>query len=196
MKLVLATGSKRRHELINMIGLKYEVVKSTVEEHSDATEPTQYVMDLSRDKANSSASQLTEKAVVLAADTVMYMNGKIFEKPKSKEEAANNLRVMSENVVYMTTGMTIKDLYQDKELVFSDITELHFGKISEDDIEWYINNEKELLNCAGAVIQGKAAMFLDKVVGDYGNVLGISLNKIHSKFAELGYKMSDFELND
>lgn len=196
MKFILASGSKQRQELLKMIGLKYEVVKSTVEEHSDATDPEQYVMDLSRDKANSSASQLNEKAVILAADTVMYMNGKIYEKPKTKEEAAQNLRAMSGNVVFMTTGMTIKDLYQDKELVFSDKTELHFNKISEEDIEWYVNNEERLFNCAGVVIQGKGSMFLEKVVGDYGNVLGISLNKIHSKFAELGYKMSDFELDN
>lgn len=194
MKLILASGSRQRQELLKLIGLKYEVVKSTVEEHSEATDPSQYVMDLSRDKANSSASQVNEKAVILAADTVMCMNGKIYEKPKSKEEAAQNLRAMSGNVVYMITGMTIKDLYQDKELVFSDKTELRFNKISEEDIEWYINNEESLFNCAGVVIQGKGAMFLEKVVGDYGNVLGISLSKVHSKFAELGYKMSDFEL--
>lgn len=194
MKFILASGSKQRQGLLKMIGLKYEVVKSVVEEESKATDPAQYVMDLSRDKARSSASQLNEKAVILAADTVMYMDGKIYEKPKSKEEGAANLKAMSGKVVYMITGMTIKDLYQDKEIVFSDKTELHFKKISEEDINWYKENEKELLNCAGAVIQGKGSMFIEKVVGDYGTVLGISLNKVHDKLNELGYKMSDFEL--
>ena len=194
MKFILASGSKQRQGLLKMIGLKYEVVKSVVEEESKATDPAQYVMDLSRDKARSSASQLNEKAVILAADTVMYMDGKIYEKPKSKEEGAANLKAMSGKVVYMITGMTIKDLYQDKEIVFSDKTELHFKKISEEDINWYKENEKELLNCAGAVIQGKGSMFIEKVVGDYGTVLGISLNKVHDTLNELGYKMSDFEL--
>lgn len=194
MKFILASGSKQRQGLLKMIGLKYEVVKSIVEEESEATDPAQYVMDLSKDKARSSASQLNEEAVILAADTVMYMDGKIYEKPKSREEGANNLRAMSGKVVYMITGMTIKDLYQDKELTFSDKTELHFKQISEEDIKWYMENEKELLNCAGAVIQGKGSMFIEKVVGDYGTVLGISLNKVHDTLNELGYKMSDFEL--
>ena len=85
MKLVLASGSIRRQEVLRKVGLKYEVVKSTVEEHSDATEPSQYVMDLSRDKADSSASQLNEKAIVIAADTVLYMGQRIFENQKVKK---------------------------------------------------------------------------------------------------------------
>ena len=194
MKLVLASGSIRRQEVLKKVGLKYEVVKSTVKEHSDATDPSQYVMDLSRDKANSSASQLNEKAIVIAVDTVLYMDGRIFEKPKSKEEAAENLRLMSGNVVNVITGMTIKDLYKDKEVVFSHISEIHVKKISEDDIVWYVENEKEVLNCAGICIEGKGAMFIDKIVGDFGTTYGISISMIHTKLKELGYKMSDFEL--
>ena len=195
MKLVLASGSKRRKELLSLMGLKYEVVTSSVEENSNATDPAQYVMELSRDKARSSASQLKEKAIVLSADTVMCMDGKIYEKPATREEGANNLRSMSGNVVYMITGMTIKDLYQDKEVMFWDKTELHFKDISEEDIKWYMENEVNLLNCAGAVIQGKASLFVEKIVGDYGTILGISLNKIHDELIKLGYQMSDFELD-
>lgn len=194
MKLVLASGSIRRQEVLRKVGLKYEVVKSTVEEHSDATEPSQYVMDLSRDKANSSASQLKEKAIVIAVDTVLYMDGKIFEKPKSKEQAAQNLRDMSGNMVNVVTGMTIKDLYQDKEVVFSHKSEIYLKTLTEDDIKWYVENEKEVLNCAGICIEGKGAMFIDKIVGDFGTTYGISISMIHTKLKELGYKMSDFEL--
>ena len=194
MKLVLASGSIRRQEVLRKVGLKYEVVKSTVEEHSDATEPSQYVMDLSRDKADSSASQLNEKAIVIAADTVLYMGQRIFEKPKSKEEAAQNLRAMSGNMVNVVTGMTIKDMYKDKEIVFSHISEIYLKTLSEDDIKWYVENEKEALNCAGICIEGKGAMFIDKIVGDFGTTYGISISMIHTKLKELGYKMSDFEL--
>ena len=194
MKLVLASGSIRRQEVLRKVGLKYEVVKSNVEEHSDATEPSQYVMDLSKDKANSAISQLKEKAIVIAVDTVLYMDGKIFEKPKSKEQAAQNLRAMSGNMVNVVTGMTIKDLYQDKEAIFSHNSEIYLKTLSEDDIKWYVENEKEVLNCAGICIEGKGAMFIDKIVGDFGTTYGISISMIHTKLKELGYKMSDFEL--
>ena len=191
MNLVLASSSIRRQEVLKKVGFKYEIVKSTVEEHSNATEPSQYVMDLSRDKANSSASQLTKKAIVIAADTVLYMNGKIFEKPKSKDEAVQNLKIMSGNMVNVVTGMTIKDLYQNKEITFSHKSEIYLKTLSEDDIKWYIENEREALNCAGICIEGKGALFIDKIVGDYGTTYGISISLIHTKLKELGYKMSE-----
>ena len=98
LKLILASGSKQRQDIFKNIGLKYEVIKSVVEEKSDSTEPSEYVKDLSKDKAKSVASQINEKAIIIAADSIIYMNGKIYEKPKSKEEAYQNLKEMSGKV--------------------------------------------------------------------------------------------------
>ena len=92
MKLILASTSKQRQDIFKMIGLKYEVMKSLVKEDSKATEPNEYVKELSMNKANSVASQIKEKALIVAADTVIYMDGKIYEKPTSKEEAFQNLK--------------------------------------------------------------------------------------------------------
>lgn len=196
MKLILASSSTTRQELFKMVGLKYEVIKSTVEEKSNATDPSQYVIDLSKDKANSVASQITEKAIIISADSVIYMDGKIFEKPKDKNEAFQNMKSMSGKVTYGVTGVTIKDLYQDKEISFADTAEVHFKEISDEDIEWYVNNEKHILERSGYAIFGKAALFVDKVVGDYNTVFGISVSKVHSKLKELGYMLSDFELEE
>ena len=112
LKLILASGSKQRQDIFKNIGLKYEVIKSVVEEKSDSTEPGEYVKDLSKDKANSVASQINEKAIIIAADSIIYMNGKIYEKPKSREEAYQNLKEMSGKITYAVTGVTIKDLYK------------------------------------------------------------------------------------
>ena len=194
MKLILASSSKNRQDLFKMVGLKYEVVKSTIEEHSDATDPKEYVKDLSRDKANSVAEQINEKAIIIAADTVIYMDGKIFEKPKDKKEAYETMKSMSGKVTYGVTGITIKDLYKDKEITFADTAEVHFKEISDEDIKWYIENDKYVLQRCGYSIMGKAAFFIDKVVGDYNTVFGISLSRVYSKLQELGYSLSDFEL--
>ena len=78
MRLILASSSKNRQNIFKNIGWKYEVVKSTVEEYSEATEPREYVKDLSRDKANSVASQIEGQALIVAADSVVYMDGRIF----------------------------------------------------------------------------------------------------------------------
>ena len=196
IKLILASSSKPRQDIFKNIGLKYEVVKSLVEEESDSAEPSEYVKDLSRDKANSVAEQITEKAIIIAADSVIYMDGKIYEKPKSKEEAFQNLKEMSGNVTYATTGVTIKDLYQDKEITFADTAEVYIKNITDEEIKWYVENEKDILNRCGYAMLGKACLFLDKVNGDYNTLFGISPSKVYEKLKELGYKISDFELEE
>ena len=194
MKLILASSSQPRQDIFNNIGWKYEVVKSLVEEKSNATNPSEYVKDLSRDKANSVASQINEKALIVAADSVIYMNGKIYGKPKSKEEAYQNMKEMSGKATYAVTGVTIKDLYQDKEICFSDTAEVYMKEILDEDIMWYVENEENILNRCGYAMLGKASLFLDKVNGDYNTLFGISPSKVYEKFKELGYKISDFEL--
>ena len=194
LKLILASSSKPRQDIFKNIGWKYEVVKSLLEEKSNSTEPSEYVKALSKDKANSVASQIDKKAIIIAADSVIYMDGKIYEKPKSKEEAYQNMKEMSGKLTYAITGVTIKDLYQDKEICFSDIVEVYLKEISDEDIKWYVENEENILNRCGYAMLGKASLFLDKVNGDYNTLFGISPSKVYEKLKDLGYKISDFEL--
>ncbi len=192
MNLILASGSKQRQDIFDMIGLNYKVIKSTVEEESHSIYPEEYVIELSKNKADSVAEQIGEEAVIIAADTIIYMDSKIYEKPKSKEEAFNNIKEMSGKITYAITGVTIKDLYQDKEVCFSDVTEVHIKEVSDDDIRWYVENEENLLDISGYAMLGKGAVFLDKVIGDYNTLFGISPSKVVDKLKELGYKISDF----
>ena len=194
MRLILASSSKNRQNIFKNIGWKFEVIKSIVEEHSDANDPSEYVMDLSKDKANSVASQIDGPALIVSADSVVYMDGRIFEKPKSKEEAFNNIKLMSGKVTYLTTGITIKDLYQNKEITFSDVVEVHLRNVDDEDIRWYVENEKNILNGCGYTIPGKAEIFVDKIVGDFNTLFGISISAVYSKLKELGYTMKDFEI--
>lgn len=196
MKLILASGSKQRRDIFDMIGFKYEIVKSLEEEKSSETEPELYVQELSKCKADSVEKQLKEKAIIIAADSVIYMNNKIYEKPKSKEEAFNNMKEMSGKVTYAITGVTIKDLYQGKEISFSDTAEVWFKKINDEDIRWYVENDEDILDRCGYSVLGKAAIFLDKINGDHNTVFGISPSRVYEKLQELGYKISDFELNN
>lgn len=194
LKLILASNSKTRKDIFDMVGWKYEVITSNIEENSNSTDPKQYVIDLSKDKANSVASQITDKALIISADSIIYMDNKKFEKPKSKEEGFENIKKMSGKVNYAITGVTIKDLYQNKEISFTDITDVYFKNVSDKDIAWYVENEKYLLNRAGYSIAGKTSIFVDKIVGDYYNILGMPISKLYSKLNELGYSISDFEM--
>ena len=196
MRLILASNSSIRKSLFDMIGWKYEVIPSNIEENSSSTSTDQYVIDLSKDKANFVASQIKDKALIVAADTIIYMDNEKFEKPKNKDEAFEFLKKMSGQVTYAVTGVTIKDLYKNKEISFSDTTEVHLKNLSDNDILWYIENEKDILNRCGYCIAGKASLFIDKVIGDFYTVLGLPIGKLHSTLDILGYSISDFEMKD
>lgn len=195
MRVILASSSKVRQDIFDMIGLEYEVITSLVKEESNAINPEEYVKEISKKKAESVVSQIDYKAIIIAVDEVIYMDGKIYEKPKTKEEAYNNIKEMIGKTTYAITGITIKDLYQDKEIVFSDVCEVTLKKnISDEDIKWYVDNEENILNRCGYAILGKAAIFVEKINGDYNTVIGISPSRLHDKIKELGYKLSDFDL--
>lgn len=195
MKVILASSSKVRQDIFDMIGIEYEVITSLVEEESTATNPEEYVKEISKKKAESVVSQIDYNAIIIAVDEVIYMDGKIYEKPKTKEEAYNNIKEMIGKTTYAITGITIKDLYQDKEIVFSDVCEVTLKKnISDEDIQWYVDNEESILNRCGYAILGKAAIFVEKINGDYNTVIGISPSRLHDKIKELGYELSDFNI--
>lgn len=196
IKIILASGSKQRQDIFKMVGLKFEVIKSLEEENSSETNPIKYVQELSKVKAISVSSQVNEKAIIIAADTILYMNQKKYEKPKSKEEAYENLKEMSGKTVNAVTGITIMDLYQNKTICFSDIVEVKFKALEDKEIQWYVDNEPKIFNCCGFVPLGKAAIFIDKINGDYNTLFGISPSLLFSKLKEIGYGINDFEFEN
>lgn len=193
MKIVLASTSKYRQAVLKMIGLKYEVITSDEEEKSNEIKPDKYVEEVSLIKATSVSKKIKDKAIIIAADMIIYFNGKKYEKPKTKEEAYNNLKELSgqKNTVY--TGMTIMDLYQNKTISLSSKVEIYLKDISEEEIHWYVNNESEIFKTCGYAIFGKASLFIDKIEGDHNILLGISPKILFEKLNELGYSVNDFE---
>ena len=157
MKIVLASSSKQRQDIFNMIGLKYDVVTSNVAEESSEKEPGKYVEELSLNKAKSAKEQINEKAIIISADTIVYGNDKIYEKPKTKEEASIFLKELSNHKCSVYTGLTIMDLYKEKIICSSSKVDVYFDKISDEDIEWYVNNEKKIFKCSGFVPLGKSS---------------------------------------
>ena len=194
MRLILASNSETRKAIFDMLGLKYEVITSDEKEISTASDPSEYVKELSRTKANSVAKKIDGSAIIISADTIVYMDGKIYEKPKTLEEAFLSLKEMSGKLTYTYTGMTIKDLYQYNEVTISDACKVYIKEIDDVDIKWYVENEEKILKAAGYSFFGKADLFLEKVDGDYDTMLGISPSIIHTELKKLGYEMKDFEL--
>lgn len=191
MRIILASASKQRQDIFNMIGLKYDVITSDVPEESNQTEPDKYVEELSLNKAKSVKKQIKDKAIIISADTIIYSNNKIYEKPKSKEEAYSNLKELSNNKCTAYTVITLMDLYKEKVICSSSKVNVYFNEIKDEEAEWYVNNEEKIFKCCGFVPLGKAALFINKIEGDYNTLLGISPSIVYNKLKELGYSVND-----
>lgn len=193
VRIILASNSRPRKKIFDILGFKYEIITSKCEEHSDQTDFSKYVMELSKTKANSVKEQLNgEKALIIAADTIAAMGDKKFEKPKSKQEAFENMMAFSSKVNEAFTGVTIIDLYQSKEVTFFDKAEIHLRNIDENDARWYVENDKNILERAGySMCDGLACVFVDKIIGDFYTIAGMPVGKLFENLKALGYEMKD-----
>lgn len=190
MKLILASNSRTRKEVLNKVGLIYEVIPSNIEEHSDKIDPKEYVMDLSKQKGLAVAKGLKE-GVILSADSIIYIDDKKLEKPKTREQAKLMLQNLSGRVNYAVTGVTIIDLYQDKTITLNEVTEVYFDELTDEEIDWYIDNEQYIFERCGYA--DKSAVYIPKINGDYYNILGMPINRVYKELNKLGYKLSDFK---
>lgn len=191
MKLILASNSRTRKDVLDKVGLTYTVIPSNIIEKSDKVDPKEYMMDLSKQKANAVVHDLKE-GVILSADSIISIDNKKLEKPKTKEQAREMLKKLSVRVNYAITGVTLIDLYQDKTITFNEVTEVFFDDLSDEEIDWYIENEQYIFERCGYSIASKSAIYIPKINGDYYNILGMPISRVYKELNKLGYKLSDF----
>lgn len=193
VKLILASKSKWRKEIIEMAGLKCESIVSDVEENLEFNNnPDEYVMELSRLKAKAVSNKVDE-GIVISADTIGYMNDEKFEKPKDREEAFRNIKKLSGNINYAVTGVTIIDKYKNKEITFAEKAAVYFKEMSDEEIDWYIDNEENVYDSAGYSMETRASLFVTKIEGDYKSIVGLPINRIYDELKKFGYNINDFE---
>lgn len=194
MRVILASSSITRRKIMDELNIKYDIITSDIEERSQSSDPKLYVEELSRNKALSVSNKVEDnKSLIIAADTIIYKDGKKYEKPKTIEEVIANLKEISGAKNQGITGVTIFDTSNGNSETFSCTTDVYFKNISEEDIMWYVSHEKDLLKKAGYSLEGTMSLFLEKIDGDYYNVLGLPLGMLYSKLNEMGYSLKDFE---
>lgn len=192
IRLILASNSKWRKEIINMAGLYCEQIKSSGDPDIDFINPDEYVEKLSLAKALDVCDKV-EDGIIIGADTIGYLDGKAFEKPKNREEAFQNFRELSGKVNYAVTGVTIVDKYKDKVITFSEKVKVYFNELSDDEINWYIDNESNIYDCAGYSLETCASLFVSKIEGDYKAIIGLPICRIFEELKKLGYSIRDFK---
>lgn len=206
VRLVLASASPRRRELLSQIGLEFTVMPSTKEENAKATEAGALVQELSRQKAEDIWEQLSgadqeqisdemrepnldgkrqPELLVIGADTVVCCEGKILGKPHSREAAAEMLAALQGRSHEVYTGVT---LYSQSEAVtFFECTQVEFYPMTEAEISDYIDS-KEPMDKAGAYgIQGLGARFVKGIRGDYNNVVGLPVGRLYQELKSHGW---------
>ncbi len=191
MEIILASQSPRRRELLKLFGLPFTICVADIDETMDKTKPAaDEVARVSRCKAL--AVPRGEDAVVIAADTIVVCEGKVLGKPHSPEEAERMLSLLSGRDHQVMTGVTV--LRGEQERVFTEITDLHFRCLTEKEIRRYVCSGEPMDKAGAYGIQGGAALFCEKMTGDYYNVMGLPVCRLGQVLKELAPElMGEFQ---
>ena len=175
MQLILASASPRRRELLGFFHLPFTVRAADIDETMDPkARPADEVARVSRLKAL--ATPRGDDDVVVAADTIVVCENKVLGKPKNEEEAVKMLTLLSGRDHQVMTGCTV--LHGSDSETFTEITDLHFRPLSEKEIRRYVATGEPMDKAGAYGIQGGAALFCEKMVGDYYNVMGLPLCRL------------------
>ena len=180
--LILASGSPRRKEILDTMGLEFSVDVSDADE-SFAGTPEEMVLELSRRKALAVASRHSG-AMILAADTLVF-GDEVLGKPHSAEEAKRMLAELSGRWHSVYTGVTMIDTRSGKTLSRADVTRVHFVALTAQDIDAYVATGEPLDKAGAYGIQGRGGMFIDRIEGSYSNVVGLPMALVRSMLLEL-----------
>jgi septum formation protein len=192
MKLILASSSPRRAEVLRDAGFVFEVRPADMDETRLLQEAAaDYVRRVARAKAKAiadTARAAGERAIVIAADTIVLAEGQILGKPKDADDARRMLRLFSGKTHEVLTALCVINIPAGKESLHVEKTRVQFLKMSEDEIESYIRTGEPFDKAGAYGIQGIAGRFATRVEGCYFNVLGLPLSCLWTTLQELGWK--------
>jgi len=181
-KLILASSSPRRAEILTAVGWEYEKQIADIDETElPAEKPAEYVRRLAREKAEAVAGKYTD-ALVLGADTIVVIENKIVGKPKDLTDARRMLKMLSGNWHEVLTGVAlVKTAEGDSETkVDLQRTRVKFVVLSDEEIEFLIERGEPLDKAGAYAVQAQAALFIEQIEGDYWNVVGLPVNLIYA----------------
>ena len=184
-KIILASQSPRRAEILRMIGVSFKVESSNVHEDiNQKIKQNEIAINLSKAKAKKIAHKYPDK-IIIGADTVVVFNKKIFGKPNDKNESKKMLKALSGNCHEVITGVTIMNEKLGVIKTFSETTKVFVQKIPTKQIEFYVNNYNTLDKAGSYGIQEWFSVWIKKINGCYYNVMGLPVSKLHRHLLEI-----------
>jgi len=188
MKLILASSSPRRAEILANAGLPFSVLSSAVDESPYPGEsPAALVQRLANAKADLVTARAVGPAIVLAADTIVVLDDRILGKPASLEEARHMLRQLSGRTHSVLTGVSLIRLPDGERRQFIESTLVHFRPVTEEEISAYLATEEPLDKAGAYAIQGQAGRYIPRIEGCYFNVVGLPLSRVLTELKFLGW---------
>lgn len=193
-KMILASASPRRRELLEQGGIPFTVIPSQAEEKLTTTQPGLAVEELSYLKCSDIYEKSAEDAVVIGADTVVASEGKILGKPSSKEDAVKMLQSLQGKAHEVYTGVTImvREGDENRKKTFHEKTKVVFYPMSEEEIRSYVDTGEPMDKAGAYGIQGKSAVFIKEISGDYNNVVGLPLARIYQELKNMGIESREW----
>ena len=206
LRIILASASPRRSELLKMMGLEFDVIVSNQEEDYTSIHPDMIVRELALRKAQHVASFLMEQALVIGADTTVVVNQQILEKPKDEDEAFQMIHTLQNNWHQVYTGVALvkwEDRTQYKncfeKVSFSDFaeseclqiktfaveTKVYVNEMSDEEIREYIKTGESFDKAGAYGIQGGFAKYIKKIEGDFYNVMGLPVARLYQEMKKL-----------
>jgi septum formation protein len=177
-KLILASSSPRRKEILRKEGIEFEIkFPSDIVEDTSNSDPVKHVLTLSRDKAESVSDQ-TEEGIVWGADTVVVLDGEILGKPQNSKEAFGMLKKLSGRMHKVYTGITLRNNYNGKTVSDYDCTEVKFNQLKDEKIAAYIDTGEPMDKAGAYGIQGMGSFLVESINGNLDNVIGLPTGKL------------------
>jgi len=180
-KLILASGSPRRAEILTAVGWEYEKQVADIDETElPGEKPEDYVRRLAREKAEAVAESFTD-ALVLGADTIVVIENQIIGKPKDFADARKMLRTLSGNWHEVLTGVALVRISDASYETKVDLqkTRVKFAELSDAEIEFLVEKGEPLDKAGAYAVQAQAALFIEQIEGDYWNVVGLPVNLVY-----------------
>ncbi len=183
-KIILASASPRRQELLTQIGMEFKVIPSGMEEVPQSRQPEDVVMELSKGKAEDVFESLPKEekeiTLVIGADTIVAYKGRIIGKPDSRENAQEILSCLQGGIHQVYTGVTLK--WQGGEKIsFYEKTDVEMYPMSMEEIKRYVDTGEPVDKAGAYGIQGKGAAYIKEIRGDYNNVVGLPVGRLYQE---------------
>lgn len=192
-KIILASSSPRRREILEQIGIDFDIIPSSCSEVITKDVPKDIVEELAFQKAQEVFEKTDENAIVIGADTIVVLNDDIMGKPKDEKDAFDMLNELQDNTHTVYTGVCVfmKEKEQIKKIVFSEATKVSVYPMAKEQILDYIATGEPMDKAGAYAVQGRFAIYIKKIDGDYNNVVGLPIARLYMEMLEHGIDLKE-----